>query len=76
MTVDEVLAALSKTPLRVNNLFQTDTGWRANLCDVDKVEEYRAAPSAESSPFEFGNGQTPAEALIEAAKKAGYGWTE
>lgn len=57
-TIDGVLAAVSRRGLRVNNLFQLESGpWRANLTDG-------------KTWFEFGTSETAVGALEEALGKA------
>ena len=60
MTLDELIAEMPGLRLRLRNLFQTSTGWTANVCE-----------SQEDVGYEFGRGATPVEALLAAFKAAG-----
>lgn len=58
MTIESVFSEITRRGLRVNNLFQLESGpWRANLTD-GKVW------------FDFGTDETPCGALRDALSKA------
>lgn len=60
--VDELLESLPTVGLRLNNLFQLESGgWQANVCDTAGPKEY----------FQFGRADTAAGALIAAINAAG-----
>jgi hypothetical protein len=60
-TLEELIEAAHARGLRINNLYQFENGWRANVNDRKQF-------------YEFGEGETAAEALraaLEKAKRAG-----
>lgn len=59
--LEELIEAAHTRGLRINNLFQLENGWRANVNDGKQF-------------YEFGDGETAAAALqaaLEKAKRAG-----
>ena len=56
MTIENAIAAVNAAGFKVNNLFQIESGWQANLYGGE-------------NRYEFGKGDTAAAALAEAIKK-------
>lgn len=59
--IEALFAVIQKNGWLVNNLFQLEQGWRANI--------RKATPAGERF-FEFGNGDTAVSALEDAMQKA------
>lgn len=75
MTLDALLELVSGSPYRLNNLCELEDGtWRANLTERDTCELNDQGQKIEKRKVwaEFGNGPTPADALVAVMVKAGY----
>lgn len=59
--IETLFALIQKNGWLVNNLFQTRSGWQANL---------RTPEGSAERFFEFGHGDTPCSALEAAMQKA------
>ncbi len=59
-TIEEAIETVHAAGFTINNLFELETGWRANITDGELY-------------FEFGNGDSPAAALLDALNGKGIG---
>ena len=59
MSLEDVIGEINEAGLRINNLFQTDEGWQANLRQIN------------GACLEFGKGKSALTALAGAFKKFG-----
>lgn len=60
ITIEEAIEEVHKAGFKVNNLFEFNSIWQANITDGELF-------------YEFGHGMTPSEALSNALHKKGEG---
>ena len=60
MNIEKEVEEIHKAGFIVNNLFEVEEGWQANITDRDKY-------------YEFGRGATPSVALLNALHGRGSG---